>query len=58
MKVAYVDSSVLVAIAFGEKGFARQVKRLQGFDRLVSSNLLEAELSLHKAVGLCYPASS
>ena len=45
MKVAYVDSSVLVAIALGEKDFARQVKRVQGFDRLVSSNLLEAELS-------------
>jgi predicted nucleic acid-binding protein len=45
MKVAYVDSSVLVAIAFGEKGYRKQVKRLQAYDRLVSSNLLEAELS-------------
>lgn len=45
MKVAYVDSSVLVAIAFGEKGYRKQVLRLQAYDRLVSSNLQEAELS-------------
>ncbi len=44
MKVAYVDTSCLVAIAFGERGSKALAKRLQGFDRLLSSNLLEAEL--------------
>ncbi len=45
MKVAYVDTSCLVAIAFGEKGSRDLARKLQGFDRLLSSNLLEAELS-------------
>jgi predicted nucleic acid-binding protein len=44
MKVAYVDTSCLVAIAFGERGSKALAKRLQGFDRLLSSDLLEAEL--------------
>ncbi len=44
MSLAYVDSSCLVAIAFGEPGAARLAARLQRFDRLVASNLLEAEL--------------
>ena len=45
MKVAYVDTSCLVAIAFGEKGSRALTNRLQACDRLLSSNLLEAELS-------------
>lgn len=44
MKIGYVDTSCLVAIAFGEKGCARLIRRLEGFDVLLSSNLLEAEL--------------
>lgn len=44
MTLAYVDSSCLVAIAFGERGSAALGRRLEGFDRLVASNLLEAEL--------------
>ncbi len=44
MKVAYVDTSCLVAIAFGEKGATVLGRRLEGFDELLSSNLLEAEL--------------
>ncbi len=44
MKVAYVDSSCLVAIAFGEPGAAALTRRLKMFEELVSSNLLEAEL--------------
>lgn len=44
MKVAYVDTSCLVAIAFGERGATALARRLDGFDELVSSNLLEAEL--------------
>lgn len=44
MKVAYVDTSCLVAIAFGEKGAAALGRRLEEFDELLSSNLLEAEL--------------
>ena len=43
MKAAYVDTSCLVAIAFGEKGAASLARRLEGFDELFSSNLLEAE---------------
>ena len=44
MSVAYVDTSALVAIAFGEDGSEELARRLDGFSRLVSSNLLEAEL--------------
>ncbi len=44
MRVAYVDTSCLVAIAFGESGAAALGRRLKAFDELVSSNLLEAEL--------------
>lgn len=44
MSVAYVDTSALVAIAFGEPGAAAVAQHLDRFDRLVSSNLLEAEL--------------
>ncbi len=43
MKAAYIDTSCLVAIAFGEKGAASLGRRLEGFDELFSSNLLEAE---------------
>lgn len=44
MKIAYVDTSCLVAVALGERGAAAVERRLARFDRLVSSNLLEAEL--------------
>ena len=44
MKVAYVDTSCLVAVAFGESGASALTRRLKGFDELVSANLLEAEL--------------
>lgn len=44
MRVAYVDTSCLVSIAFGEPGSAALSRRLHAFDDLVSSNLLEAEL--------------
>ena len=44
MSVAYVDTSALVAIAFGEDGAGDLARRLDGFARLVSSNLAEAEL--------------
>jgi len=43
LKLAYVDSSCLVAIAFGEPGYERVVDRLSRFEHLFSSNLLEAE---------------
>jgi len=41
--VAYVDTSCLVAIALDERGAGRLAKRLERYDRLLSSNLLEAE---------------
>ena len=44
MTVAYVDTSALVAIAFGEPGSAELGRRLGAFSVLLSSNLLEAEL--------------
>ncbi len=45
MKVGYVDTSCLVAIAFGEKGGRAMTRRLKEFDELVSANLLQAELA-------------
>ena len=44
MSVAYVDTSAIVAIAFAEEGWETLAGSLNGFSRLVSSNLLEAEL--------------
>ena len=44
MRLGYIDSSCLVAIAFGEAGAARVARRLERLDRLFASNLLEAEL--------------
>ena len=41
---AYVGTSCLVAIAFRERGSTALRRRLDGFDDLFSSNLLEAEL--------------
>jgi uncharacterized protein with PIN domain len=39
-----VDTSCLVAIAFGEPGYEAVIARLNGIDQLYTSNLLEAEL--------------
>jgi predicted nucleic acid-binding protein len=44
MNVACVDTSCLVAIAFGERGAAALARRLEAFDVLAASDLLEAEL--------------
>ena len=44
MNVAYLDTSALVAVAFGERGGAALGARLGTFSRLLSSNLLEAEI--------------
>jgi len=44
VKLAYVDTSCLVAIAFGQRGATALARRLAGFDMLAASNLLEAEL--------------
>jgi predicted nucleic acid-binding protein len=44
VNVAYVDTSCLVAIAFGERGAAALARRLAGFDLLVAADLLAAEL--------------
>jgi len=45
LKVAYIDTSCLVAIAFPEKGIATGLsRRVNAFDELLSSNLLEAEM--------------
>jgi len=45
LKVAYIDASCLVAIAFAEKAIATGLsRRVNAFDELLSSNLLEAEM--------------
>jgi predicted nucleic acid-binding protein len=44
VRTAYVDTSCLVAIAFDESPGAKVARQLERFERLVSSNLLEAEL--------------
>jgi len=41
---AYVDTSYLVSIAFGERGASEQIRRLGSFGELLATNLLEAEL--------------
>lgn len=43
MRLAYVDTSVLVAIAFAEPSHEELTGRLSAFDRLFACNLLEAE---------------
>ncbi len=44
MTVAYVDTSALVAVAFGEPCGGAMARRLNEFTTVLSSNLLEAEL--------------
>ncbi len=62
MKLAYVDTSCLVAIAFDEPGASDLAERLRGYGRLFSSNLLEAELrsavSRERARADCAPLLS
>lgn len=50
MKAAYADSSIVVAIAFDERGAAALAKRVKGFELLFSAPLLEAEVrsALHR----------
>ena len=58
MKLAYVDTSCLVAIAFGERGHEALAAELLSFDRLFASNLAEAELrSAFAREGVDGPAS-
>jgi len=44
LTTAYVDTSCIVAAAFGERDAAAITRRLARFDRVFSSPLLEAEL--------------
>lgn len=44
MSVAYVDTSCIVATAFGEREAVTTARRLSRFDRVLSSPMLEAEL--------------
>lgn len=43
MSLAYVDTSCLVAIAFDEPGGRHLARKMENYDRLFASNLLEAE---------------
>ena len=57
MKIAYVDTSSLLSVALTEPGFERELERMRGFDRLLSSNLLEAEYrSAVRREGVVEPA--
>ena len=42
--VAYVDSSLLICVAFREPGWREKEHRLHRYVTLISSNLLEAEV--------------
>lgn len=42
--LAYVDSSCIVALALGERGAAALRRRVDRFERLISTGLLEAEV--------------
>ena len=44
MRTAYVDSSCIVAVVFEEPAYPGLGARLEGYDVLFSSNLLEAEV--------------
>lgn len=44
MKVAYIDTSCLVAVLFVEPGWDEVTRILGSYDRLVSASLLDAEL--------------
>ncbi len=44
MSAVYVDTSVLAGIAFGEPAAERFAVALNRFDRVLSSNLLDAEM--------------
>ena len=60
MSVAYVDTSVLTAIAFDEPGAALRARRLDEFTRLISSNLLAVlqvfAMTPERLPGLVLPA--
>ena len=43
MSEAFVDTSMMLTLAFGEADAAAVRKRLAGFDTLLASPLLEAE---------------
>lgn len=44
MSVAYIDTSALISIVFNERNAPTLIRRLNAASRLLSSNLLEAEL--------------
>lgn len=55
MSTAYVDTSVIIAVAFNEPGGPEVLERLNGFTTLMSSNLLEAEArSVYKRDGRAF----
>ena len=41
---AYVDASALLAVVLHEPAAPSVIRRLESFDRLVSANLLDAEV--------------
>ncbi|MCE2398496.1 MAG: PIN domain-containing protein [Gemmatimonadetes bacterium] len=54
--IGYMDTSAIVSLAFDDEDAERVVRALQGVSRLVSSNLLEAELrSARNRRGFAFP---
>ena len=43
MRICYIDTSILLSVAFDEISGRRAIGRFSGFDRFVSANLLKAE---------------
>ena len=59
MAFAYVDSSAIIAIAFGEHSAEDIVRRLREHEDLRSSNLLEAEVrAAHIRTGIPFDPES
>ena len=57
--MAYVDTSAILAIAFGEPDWELTARKLAGFPVLLSSNLLEAEMrSAFEREGLAFDPSA
>lgn len=57
MTIAYVDTSALVAVAFGEPEAPTVAQRLNANTTILASNLLEAELrSVYSREGRCFEA--
>ena len=44
MATAYVDTSAMITVVFGQPGAVEMAQRINNFDHMASANLLEAEM--------------